>query len=469
MNDWRSAAAHGDNGARVDSVISGHHGPPTAGTAPSLTSPTANPLEVRTGGAPWGVPVPDVQEFARHAAPDQPLTADVLVVGAGITGALMAQRLSASGLRVVIVDRQHPASGSTAASTALLQFELDLPLHELQERLGTEHANRAWQRSALAVQSLARLIREERFHCGYRPRTSLYLSGDLYDGAAMRREIAARHSAGLPGELLDRSAIREAYQLDREAAIATAGAAAVNPVKLTSAVLALARSAGAELWCGMEVQSIQEGEDEVRAEVVDAHGESHVVEASAAVYCTGYQVPPLVGWSDHDIVSTWSIAATAVPAPPDWVRTHVVWEGSDPYLYMRSLSPTQVIIGGRDEPSAIVFRDRDVLQSKAAELLAQLRGLLPSHQFRLSHAWAGAFGSSSTGLPFIGRLPGYERVFSVHGFGGNGITHSMLAADLVTAELQGRPDPDAALFNGSAAADVRRVPARVPLGNAAFA
>lgn len=32
------------------------------------------------------------------------------------------------------------------------------------------------------------------------------------------------------------------------------------------------------------------------------------------------------------------------------------------------------------------------------------------------------------------------------GFGGNGITFSMLAAQLVCAEIVGRPDPDTGLF-----------------------
>lgn len=361
----------------------------------------------------------------------------------------MAFRLSQSGKRVVIVDREVPASGSTAASTAMLQSELDLPLHELRRRIGTDLADRAWQRSTSALQSLSRLIRQERFRCGFRTRSSIYLSGTSYDGDAMRQEIEARHAAGLSGELLDRDAVSRAFQLDRDAAIVTPGAAAVNPVQLTTSLLTSAGDAGARLLAPVDVLEVSESGTGVQARAVDAHGELVLIEAEAAVYCTGYRVPPLIAWADHDINSTWAIAATAIPAPPDWVRTHVLWEGSDPYDYMRSLSTNAVIVGGRDEASASAYLDRAKLQEKAAELLAALREWLPAHRFRLTHAWAGAFGSSSTGLPFVGRLPGHQRVFSVHGFGGNGITHSMLAADLVTGELQGAPDPDAMLFNGS--------------------
>jgi len=59
---------------------------------------------------------------------------DVLVVGAGITGALIADRLSGTGLDVCVIDRREAAWGSTSASTGLLQYEIDTELQELCNR-----------------------------------------------------------------------------------------------------------------------------------------------------------------------------------------------------------------------------------------------------------------------------------------------------------------------------------------------
>ncbi|HJU46442.1 MAG TPA: FAD-dependent oxidoreductase, partial [Chitinophagaceae bacterium] len=59
--------------------------------------------------------------------------ADIIIMGAGISGALAAWYLCHAGFKVVIVDKRHVGMGSTAASTALLQYEIDTPLAELIE------------------------------------------------------------------------------------------------------------------------------------------------------------------------------------------------------------------------------------------------------------------------------------------------------------------------------------------------
>ena len=105
---------------------------------------------LRTGVPLWLAPgVPRLAPLQRGASPRP----DVVVVGTGISGALVADALLNAGFSVLAVDRRKPMSGSTPASTALLQSELDTPLLELQKRLGKTDAARVWWRSAQAVQA----------------------------------------------------------------------------------------------------------------------------------------------------------------------------------------------------------------------------------------------------------------------------------------------------------------------------
>lgn len=93
--------------------------------------------DLRTGQSIWSArrrPMIPTQSLNRN------IRCDVAIIGAGISGALIAETLSEAGLQVVVLDRRRPLDGSTAASTAMLQYELDTPLTLMAERIGREKA-----------------------------------------------------------------------------------------------------------------------------------------------------------------------------------------------------------------------------------------------------------------------------------------------------------------------------------------
>ncbi len=89
-----------------------------------------------------------------------PLSADVdcevVVVGAGvgITGALIARGLVEAGLGTIVLDRHDVGWGSTAASTALLQYEIDTELLQLSKLVGEQHALAAYKACEAALAEL---------------------------------------------------------------------------------------------------------------------------------------------------------------------------------------------------------------------------------------------------------------------------------------------------------------------------
>ena len=82
---------------------------------------------------------------------------DIVVLGAGITGALVSYKLVEAGKEVVVVDRRHVGMGSTAASTALLQYEIDVPLHELIHKVGEKNAIRSYCLCIDAIKELEKI------------------------------------------------------------------------------------------------------------------------------------------------------------------------------------------------------------------------------------------------------------------------------------------------------------------------
>lgn len=395
-------------------------------------------LDLRTGRPVWyayRAPRVPVAKLARD------VRAEVLVIGMGISGAMIAEALARRGHDVVMVDRRGPVQGSTAATTALVQFEIDEPLSLLSRKVGRQKAEQAWRRSRLAVMTLRARIVESGIRCQTQLVPSLYLAGNVLDSGGLRDEEAARRQAGIHCTFLTNPDLKERFGIDRKAALLSHDNLTLDPRKLAAGLLLKAVERGAKLYAPCEAVSVHHHRDEV---IVPTRNGPNI-RARHVVLATGYELLDGVPSARHRIISTWAIATRPQPRAL-WPEQATIWEASDPYLYMRQTPDGRVICGGEDEDFSDEHRRDALIPTKTqriAEKLARLfQHINPTPEF----AWAGAFGTTSTGLPYIGTIPGKPRVFAVMGYGGNGITYSQIASEIVSTALDGRHDSDAALF-----------------------
>lgn len=394
--------------------------------------------DLRTGRSLWadgpglGVPIRPLT---------QAISVDVAVIGAGISGAFMAHGL-ARDFSVAVLDRRPPLMGSTVASTALLQWEIDLPLVELCKKIGPANARRAYARSRAAVDHLRDIVARERIPCGLKPSRTLYLAGDEYGFRALEAEADARAAMGLESAFVPAAALRADYGIDRTGAILSDGSARADPARLAAGLLRRAQKAGARVFSPVEVMQAVSDPDGVTL-ITDA---GHAVRARTVVFCCGYEFPEGVPTPGAKVISTWALATTPRTPCPPWLREMLVWEASDPYLYFRMARDGRLIVGGEDEDSSTAHASIPELKRKTDRISRKLKALLPMVEFEVDHSWAGAFGESATGLPSIGPVPDMDHAFAVMGFGGNGITYSVIASQVVGAAIRGRTELDADLY-----------------------
>jgi glycine/D-amino acid oxidase-like deaminating enzyme len=269
----------------------------------------------------------------------------------------------------------------------------------------------------------------------------LYLAGNVLDAAGLAREVRQRQRIGLASEYLDRKMLRHHFGIDRAAALLNHGNAEANPIELAAGYLRVAIRKGARLHAPHDVIDIESHRDGTTLLTNDG---IHI-QARWVIFCTGYELAKIVPASNNKIHSTWAIA-TRRQQNAIWPQKALIWEASEPYLYVRATEDGRVICGGEDEALADTAR-RDALTHKKAERIeSKLQRLFPGIDSRAVVSWTGSFGSSPNGMPTIGSIPGYPNCYAVMGFGGNGITFSMLATKLITAAILGRTDPDARLF-----------------------
>lgn len=375
------------------------------------------------------------RQVRTHAKPTRD-TYDIIIVGAGISGALMAYALADGKRSIAMIDRREPVRGSTLASTAMILHELDTPLHALAREIGRPRAERVWRRSAKAVHSLLGISPD--IGCGLRASNSLYLAGDVYGSRFLRTEADARRRAGLDADYLSATELAERYGIDRSAAIVSPVSATANPAQLTASLIRAAQRRGLEVISNVEVKALRSE----RAQVFLATSQNSILSAAHVVLCTGYELIGRAPPQGHSVVSTWAVASRPGLRAPPWLRDHVVWEGSEPYLYLRLTHDGRLIAGGEDEDDPEAYKHKEK-SARIAERVSELLGVrFGKPEFR----WSAPFGKTTHGMPLIGEAPQAPRVHVVMGYGGNGITFSQIAAEMVSARIAGRNDPDRDLF-----------------------
>ncbi len=395
-------------------------------------------LDLRTGKPVWlGYRAPAVEA----ATVSRNLTADVLVIGLGISGAMLCDALSQVGLKVVGVDRRRPLAGSTPATTALVQFEIDQPLSVLSGKIGKDRAVRAWRRSRLAVTNLHARIVDLEIDCRAALRPSLYLSGTEMGATELDAEAEARLEAGLYARRLKPAELEARYGIAGRSALISEGNLALDPRRLSAGLLNAAAERGARYYRSAEVTGIEPS----GGGMVAALSTGETIEAARVVVATGYELLDVMPKVPHRVVSTWAIATRRQPRAI-WPREAFIWEASEPYLYLRATHDGRVICGGEDEDFSDEKRRDALIDEKTKTISQKLKRLMPDLDVEPEFRWAGSFGTTATGLPFIGRLPRKPGLFAVMGYGGNGITYSRIAAEIITTQILGGTDPDADLY-----------------------
>ncbi len=372
------------------------------------------------------------------------LRCDVAVIGGGITAALIADELGEHGHEVVVLEQRDIAWGSSSASTALLQYEIDTHMIDLARQFGQDDALLAYRscaESLLLLQDKARDIRDVDFAW----MDSLYFASKRRHARVLEEEFELRLHHGFQVELLQASELEGSYGIVAPNAILSRQAARVDPYRMASRLLARLRKRGGGVFDRTCVERL-----EPTSRSVNLHtAQGAVVRARHVVVAAGYASQD---WLDQRVARNRSSYAS-ITDPIDEallgpLQHTMVWESARPYLYMRPTGDGRLLVGGEDDSVDIPARRDASVDKKARRLQKQVEALFPHLPMSPAFAWAGTFAETKDGLPFFGPHRTLDkRIHFAMAYGGNGITYSMLGAGLLRALVEKRKHPLAELFS----------------------
>ncbi len=353
---------------------------------------------------------------------------DVLIIGSGITGALVAHFLCENKVKCIIVDKRMESTGSTTASTAQLQYEIDEYLYDLIEKVGEKNAVKAYKMCLESISTLETIVKKLKIDADFKRVPSLYLASDAKGKKELKKEFEIRRKHGLPVEYLNQEELISKFDIDRKAALYNNESAQVDTYKLCQAILDFHRQhSGLEVYSHTDIVEIKSSQNTITA-ITD---KKIVIKAKKIIAAPGFESESLLDEKVMKLESTYVLVSQPMHPEDLWNQKCLIWETARPYLYIRTTEDNRIMVGGFDEP----FQDpkkRDALMSKKnAAILKRFKKIFPKSKIEMDFYWCGTFGGTKDGLPYIGEHKKHPNMYFALGYGGNGITFSVIAAEMI--------------------------------------
>lgn len=365
------------------------------------------------------------------------IDADIVVIGGGITGALVSHALMEKGHQVLLLDKRDIAQGSSAATTSMLQYEIDVALYELAGMIGEEQAAACYRAGIDAIRKLDKLVSGLKIDCGFEKKQSLYFAHDKTAAGDLKKEFNIRNRHELGVKWLSAGQVKKNYGVVSSGAILSETAASVDAYKLAHEMICLNVKRGMKVYDQTEIEKF----DFSNARPVLHIKPTGTVTCNKIIFCTGFETVNLLKEKISKLFYTYACVSEQQIELPPLLQQTLLWNTESPYLYMRTTDDGRLLVGGEDSNFNFSFFQQHLKEKKSVTLQKKLKKLLPGITFIEDFSWAGVFGSTKDGLPYIGKSPEYDNALFVLGFGGNGITFSVQAMDIIQALLEGKEHP----------------------------
>jgi glycine/D-amino acid oxidase-like deaminating enzyme len=399
-------------------------------------------MRTRYGISPW------IDTFPRSRRPDHPrlrgeLSADVVIIGGGLTGCATAYTCAVAGLKPVLIEADRLGQGSAGRGAGLLLSEPGPSFRAVTGQHGLRAARlifETWRRASLEA---AALIRRLSIPCGL-DACDHFAVAPRDDGKALRREYEARHTAGLDVRWVPPAGVRKVTALEASGAVRLDACFTLDPHRACLGLAAAAKSRGAAFFERSRVMKVRAGTKQV--EVVTTGG---LLRAGTVIVCTGTATAEFKPLRRHfKPREQYFVATEPVPAA---IRKQLasrevtISDTASPRHQIRWTRDDRLLVTGAAQAETPVRKRDAVLVQRTGQLMYELLIMNPVISgLQPEYGWDGAYGETADGIMYIGPHRNYPR--HLFALGGQSLSGAFLAARILARAASGRPDKHDEVF-----------------------
>ena len=372
-----------------------------------------------------------VDEYLSTNKIDSSIIYDVVIVGGGITGISTAFHLQKAGMNCLLLEAHELCFGTTGGTTAHINTLLDVPYSTIEKNFSKEKSKLVATSVTEAVNTIRSTVEKYNIDCGFNITTATLFAKTDEQKDELDKISEATTNAGIRNDFVSKISIPikflKAMQVD--------GQAKFNPARYVHSLAQQFEKAGGTILQHCRVIAADENEN------ISVETSKGKCSGRFLIYAT--HIPPGVNLIHFRCVPMRSYAM-AVTLQNDNYPDDLLYDMYDPYNYYRSQEidgRTYFIVGGYDHKTA----HEENQEYSFLKLESHIRKYFDIKE--VVYKWSSQYYESPDGLPYIGQLPGHNKIFTATGFGGNGMPYSTVAALLLTKMICNEDSPYKDLYD----------------------
>ncbi|MEU6252581.1 FAD-binding oxidoreductase [Streptomyces sp. NPDC047043] len=377
-------------------------------------------------------PLPD------RSGRELPESADVVVIGGGLTGLSTAYHAARKGARVVLVEKDRVGSGASGRNGSMCTQGITIGVAEARRRYGQQRARELYGAFREAVDVVEELTQKEHIDCDFHRAGRLGVAYKPQHFEAMRatqRDLAENFDHET--RLLSRSELRGELGSDYyHGALLDPLSASIHVGKYVHGLAEAAERAGAEIHernAATGLTRLPGGGFHVET----LHG---TIRAGQVMAATDAYTDKALPWFRKRLINVGSFIVVTEPLGEERARqlipgARLVVDSKNIGHYIRLTPDHRLAFGGRARfaPSnpASDLRSGAVLKDEMAEIFPQLGDV------RIDYVWGGSVGFSWDRIPHAGEANG---LYYSMGYCGHGVQMATYMGRAVAEMMDGHPE-----------------------------
>ncbi|HZG73523.1 MAG TPA: FAD-binding oxidoreductase, partial [Chondromyces sp.] len=186
----------------------------------------------------------DSVDFPSFPKLNENVSADVAIIGAGITGLTAAYRLVKQGKKVVIIEASNVLNGTTGHTTAKVTAQHGLIYDEFIQHFGEEKAKLYYEAGRDAINWLRTTAKEENIDCDWSDEDAYVYTNDSSYVEKINKEAKAYETLGIEGGLAETMPLKVPFK----AAVRMTNQAQYHPLKFYRKILSIITEKGGKVF-----------------------------------------------------------------------------------------------------------------------------------------------------------------------------------------------------------------------------